>query len=92
MAPIVLQWRGDGPPELETNHTRLLGESRGQQNIEASLEAVQLNDHVAKRILQEDDLKHSVTFKNCVFRVSNSLSATKNSGFKSLRLQDFSCS
>lgn len=87
MAPIVLQWRGDGPPELETNHTRVLGESRGQQNIEPSLEAVKQDDMkggVARRRLQEDDLKHSVTFKNCVFRVSDSLTATKNNGFTSL--------
>ena len=69
MAPILMHWRGDGPPELDTNHTRVLGESHGKDRFPADRDTG-TTDGVSKRSLEEDALKHSVTFKNCVFRVS----------------------
>jgi hypothetical protein len=81
MAPIVLQWRGEGPDGSASSRIRGLMQIQEEkfpntaknlyrEQLKSAKNTRSLQETDELRELQELDLKHVVTFKECVFKVS----------------------
>lgn len=77
MAPILIQWRGDGPKQpIEKSRNRKLRSSAGSLDFQlfkqrmTNNQSSELEAQAARRKLQqvETEFNHAVTFRNCVFR------------------------
>jgi hypothetical protein len=78
--PVLIQWRGEGPEPVSggsgTRNLRSSSEPTAaqlfyQRRMQSAPSNAEIESVLATRRLEEKEYNHVVTFKDCVFRVSD---------------------